>query len=112
MEWPPGEREQFVVLDDLDVGTHGLDVTLLSSDARPIVQETLLITVRDPQVRPDSATAGEGIRVLASPAWPALTDLFDGRAVLTNRDMAEPVVTQWVQTQLADRPDLLAKLSG
>jgi hypothetical protein len=26
--------------------------------------------------------------------------------------MAEPVVTQWVQTQLADRPDLLAKLSG
>ncbi|HWI01072.1 MAG TPA: hypothetical protein VNT27_12145 [Propionibacteriaceae bacterium] len=29
-----------------------------------------------------------------------------------DRDMAEPVVTQWVQTQLADRPDLLAKLSG
>ena len=28
-----------------------------------------------------------------------------------DRDMAEPVVTQWVQTQLADRPDLLAKLS-
>jgi hypothetical protein len=26
--------------------------------------------------------------------------------------MAEPVVTQWVQTQLADRPDLLAKLRG
>jgi len=29
-----------------------------------------------------------------------------------DRDMAEPVVTQWVQQQLADRPDLLAKLSG
>ena len=29
-----------------------------------------------------------------------------------DRDMAEPVVTQWVQTQLADRSDLLAKLSG
>jgi hypothetical protein len=29
-----------------------------------------------------------------------------------DRDMAEPVVTQWVQTQLADRPDLLGKLSG
>ena len=29
-----------------------------------------------------------------------------------DRDMADPVVTQWVQTQLADRPDLLAKLSG
>jgi hypothetical protein len=29
-----------------------------------------------------------------------------------DRDMAQPMVTQWVQTQLADRPDLLAKLSG
>ena len=30
-----------------------------------------------------------------------------------DRDMAEPVVTQWVQAaDLADRPDLLAKLSG
>jgi hypothetical protein len=29
-----------------------------------------------------------------------------------DRDMAEPVVAQWVQTQLADRPDLLATLSG
>jgi hypothetical protein len=29
-----------------------------------------------------------------------------------DRDMAEPVVTRWVQTQLADRPDLLVKLSG
>jgi cation diffusion facilitator CzcD-associated flavoprotein CzcO len=27
-------------------------------------------------------------------------------------DMAEPVVAQWVQTQLADRPELLAKLLG
>jgi len=29
-----------------------------------------------------------------------------------DRNMAEPQVNQWVQTQLADRPDLLAKLSG
>jgi transcriptional regulator GlxA family with amidase domain len=29
-----------------------------------------------------------------------------------DRDMAEPVVAQWVQTQLADRPELLGKLSG
>ena len=29
-----------------------------------------------------------------------------------DRDMSEPMVTQWVQTQLADRPDLLAKLSA
>jgi hypothetical protein len=29
-----------------------------------------------------------------------------------DRDMAEPMVAEWVQTQLADRPELLAKLSG
>jgi transcriptional regulator GlxA family with amidase domain len=29
-----------------------------------------------------------------------------------DRDMAAPQVAQWVQTQLGDRPDLLAKLSG
>jgi transcriptional regulator GlxA family with amidase domain len=29
-----------------------------------------------------------------------------------DRDMAEPQVAQWVQTQLADQPELLAKLSG
>jgi transcriptional regulator GlxA family with amidase domain len=29
-----------------------------------------------------------------------------------DRDMSEPVVAQWVQTQLADRPELLTKLSG
>jgi transcriptional regulator GlxA family with amidase domain len=28
-----------------------------------------------------------------------------------DRDMAEPQVAQWVKTQLADRPDLLAKLA-
>jgi transcriptional regulator GlxA family with amidase domain len=29
-----------------------------------------------------------------------------------DRDMAEPQVAQWVRTQLADRPELLAKLTG
>jgi transcriptional regulator GlxA family with amidase domain len=29
-----------------------------------------------------------------------------------DRDMAEPQVAQWVQTQLADRPELLARLGG
>lgn len=83
VDWTPGKREQFVVLNDLAVGEHDLGVTLLSGDSRPIAQETLLITVRDPQARPDTATTGEGIRVLASPAWPSLNEVFDGRAVLT-----------------------------
>jgi transcriptional regulator GlxA family with amidase domain len=29
-----------------------------------------------------------------------------------DRDMAEPTVTRWVQTQLADRPELVSMLSG
>jgi transcriptional regulator GlxA family with amidase domain len=29
-----------------------------------------------------------------------------------DRDMAEPTVTQWAQTQLAHQPGLLAKLAG
>ncbi|MGW0056560.1 hypothetical protein [Nocardia nova] len=81
--WTPGEREQFIVLNDFTLGTHELCVTLLSSDSRPIVQETVLITAREPQVRPDTAAAGEGIRLIASPAWPSLSELFDGRAELT-----------------------------
>ena len=41
------------------------------------------MTVRDPQVRPDGATAGEGIRMLADPAQPTLSDLWDGRAAIS-----------------------------
>jgi transcriptional regulator GlxA family with amidase domain len=29
-----------------------------------------------------------------------------------DRDMSEPMVAEWVKTQLADRPELLAKLGG
>jgi hypothetical protein len=83
IDWPSGEHQRFVVLNDLAVGTHELGVILLGNEARQIVQETVLITIRDPQVRPDTASPGEGIRVLASPAWPSLSEMFDGRAVLT-----------------------------
>lgn len=81
--WRSGQRECFLVLDDLNVGTHEVGITLIAASGRPLVQETVVITIRDPQVRPDTATSGEGIRVLASPARPSLSDLFDGRAVLT-----------------------------
>lgn len=81
--WPPQQRECFVVIDDLGVGTHELGVTLLDDQAHSMVQESLIVTIRDPQARPDTATAGEGIRVLASPARPSLSHLFDGRTKLT-----------------------------
>ncbi|EIC64883.1 hypothetical protein [Mycobacteroides abscessus] len=83
IDWRPGERECFLVVDDLGVGTHELAVTLLDERVHVLVQESLIITIRDPQARPDSAAPGEGIRVLASPAHPSISDLFDGRATLT-----------------------------
>jgi hypothetical protein len=83
IDWPPGEHERYVVLNDLAIGTHELKIILLGDEARPIVQEAILVTIRDPQVRPDIASPGEGIRLLASPAWPSLSELFFGRAVLT-----------------------------
>ena len=71
--------------------------------------------------------------VSAGPTWPLVARLTDeptaGMVQLwieydpdppfggidwdqVDRDMAEPQVAWWVQTQLADRPDLLAKLNG
>ncbi|RIR09571.1 hypothetical protein [Mycobacteroides abscessus] len=83
IDWKPGQRECFLLLDDLGVGTHELGVTLTDERAHVLVQESLIITIRDPQARPDAATPGEGIRMLASPAHPSISDLFDGRATLT-----------------------------
>ncbi len=83
IDWQSGERECFLVVDDLGVGAHELAVTLLDERAHVLVEESLIITIRDPQTRPDAATPGEGIRVLASPAHPSLSELFDGRATLT-----------------------------
>ena len=83
IDWRPGDRECFLVIDDLVVGTHELGITLLDDQAHPLVQETLIVTIREPQARPDAATPGEGIRLLVSPARPSMSELFDGRAMLS-----------------------------
>jgi hypothetical protein len=81
--WPEHSRDLFIVLDDLTVGVHTLSVALLAPGAHRLAEETVVITILDPQVRPEGATAGEGIRLLASPARPSLTELFDKRATLS-----------------------------
>lgn len=83
IDWQPGQRECFLVIDDLAVGTYELGITLLDEQAHPLVQESLIVTIRDPQARPDAATPGEGIRLLVSPARPSMSELFDGRATLS-----------------------------
>jgi hypothetical protein len=83
IDWPSGQRELFVQVDDLAVGTHELRVRLFVTDENPAAAETLFITIRDPEVRPEGATAAEGVRLLASPARPTLAELWDGRASLS-----------------------------
>jgi hypothetical protein len=83
MAWPTRLSDLFVSLDGLTVGTHEVIATLLASGDQPLAVGSLLVTIRDPQVRPEGATSGEGIRLLASPAQPSLTELWAGRATLS-----------------------------
>jgi hypothetical protein len=84
LDWPDHESDLFIALDGLVVGSHDVTATLLPLDgAEPIATGSLIITIRDPEVRPEGATQGEGLRVLASPARPTLSELWDERASLT-----------------------------
>ncbi|WP_146082435.1 MULTISPECIES: hypothetical protein [unclassified Rathayibacter] len=80
LEWPAEEAELLFSVQGLGVGTHVASVALLGNDDRPMTVGSLVITIRDPQIRPEGAAAGEGIRMLATPARPTLTELWDERA--------------------------------
>lgn len=80
LSWPAGTVELFFALDDLAVGVHTVTVTLLGTGADAA---TGSLTLAIGQPSSDGAGAGEGIRVLASPARPLLSDIWDGLAVLT-----------------------------
>ena len=83
IEWPLGEVELFLVIDGLGVGTHEISISLGDPDGDGRTNEgTLVATVRDPQVRSEGASAGEGIRLRTVPAQPTLSEIWDGRAVL------------------------------
>ncbi|MEH0843122.1 hypothetical protein V6U81_12115 [Micromonospora sp. CPCC 205711] len=82
LAWPAQQPDLFVSLDGLTVGTHQVTATLLATGDQPLAEGSLLVTIRDPQVRPEGATSGEGIRLLASPARPSLTELWAQSASL------------------------------
>jgi hypothetical protein len=83
VSWPDGKSELVLSLDSLEVGSHFVAATLIGEEKNELTRGDLVITIRDPQVRPENATVGEGIRMLASPARPTLTELWDERATLT-----------------------------
>lgn len=82
LEWTSGEPELLFTLEGVAVGTHELGVTLLGDRDRQMASGSLVITIRDPQVRPEGAAMGEGIRLLATPTRPTLAELWDDRAVV------------------------------
>lgn len=81
LPWPSGETEFFFAVDDLGVGVHSLTVTLLGARAGSVAMGMLTVSIRQPNT--EGAGAGEGVRLLASPARPLLTDLWDGLATLS-----------------------------
>lgn len=81
--WPAGQTELILSLSALDVGSHTVAATLIGEENKELTKGDLDVTIRDPQVRPENATAGEGIRLMASPARPTLAELWDERATVT-----------------------------
>ena len=77
VDWPSGQTELFLSLDGLVVGTHEVSAALFGAGSQELASGSLVVTVRDPQVRYEGATAGEGLRMLASPARPTLADLWE-----------------------------------
>ncbi|AWB89443.1 hypothetical protein [Homoserinimonas hongtaonis] len=81
--WSEGHSELILAVDELEVGAHSISAVVIGADDRELSTGVLAITVRDPLVRPENASKGEGIRMLASPARPTLAELWDGRATIT-----------------------------
>jgi hypothetical protein len=83
IEWGADQSDLFLSLDGLAIGTHEVVVSLGDADGDGRRTEgTLITTIRDPQVRPETASAGEGIRLRTSPAQPSLPEVWDSRAIV------------------------------
>ncbi|MEU9342003.1 hypothetical protein AB0D74_12395 [Streptomyces sp. NPDC048278] len=84
LDWPAAKPELIFALEDLAVGTHEIDIALLTTDNdATIASGTLAITIRDPHTNLDETTEGSGIRLFATPARPKLTELWNGQASLS-----------------------------
>ena len=81
--WPEGELELVLSFTELSVGEHEVAASLVGAAGRDLTSGTLAIAVRDPQVRPENATVGEGVRMLATPARPTMVELWDEKATIT-----------------------------
>lgn len=87
--WPEREMELVLSFTNLSVGEHEVTASLGGAEGQDLTSGTLAIAVRDPLVRPENATVGEGIRMLATPARPTMAELWDERASITVDGPAE-----------------------
>jgi hypothetical protein len=83
LDWASDNSELLFSLEGLTVGEHQVHVSLLGDIDRQLAGGSLTVIIRDPQVRPESATSGEGIRLLAAPARPTLNELWNEDTLLT-----------------------------
>jgi hypothetical protein len=84
IEWPTGQEQIFVGFEDLEPGSHLLEVALLDHQ-KTIAEGSFEIGIRDPHSRPPSGTHREGLLILPTPVNPTLTELWDGVAGLEIR---------------------------
>jgi hypothetical protein len=110
LHWPAGQTDLLLWLDDLTIGTSEAIVTLIAESGKTIAEGSIIVTVRDPQVRPEGAAAGEGIRLLSDPAQPTLSDLWDGRAVISIDGPSSRPATLAV-TLLSDTGEKLSEIA-
>ncbi|MFI1619980.1 hypothetical protein ACH4VT_23885 [Streptomyces lydicus] len=84
LEFPEGQPELFFALENLIVGTHDVNVALLTPETdRPLFSGSLAITIRDLHTNREAATEGTAIRLFTTPARPKMTELWDGKASLS-----------------------------
>jgi hypothetical protein len=102
--WPESLNELFLRVDDLPVGEHELRVTLRDSQ-QILTVGSLIVTIREPHARADTAEPGEGIRLLTSPARPTMSELWEPGTVSIAGPAGLPVdLHATLRTQ--DRSDL------
>jgi hypothetical protein len=83
LPWPGASPEMLVAFDELEVGSHDLEVSLLLDRDETLHAGTLRIEIRDPHAGGEAASSGCAIRMFATPARPRLTDIWDGAATLS-----------------------------
>ncbi|WP_328914244.1 MULTISPECIES: hypothetical protein [unclassified Streptomyces] len=84
LEFPEGQPELFFALENLVVGTHDVNVALLTPESdRALFSGSLAITIRDQHTSREAATEGTAIRLFTTPARPKMPELWDGRASLS-----------------------------